>query len=102
MLALRQRGINANYLASTQTDRCVVARGARRSRCARVAEARFPPRRAPKQRSSVAPDAAAGRIDILYVSPERAMVLGPAFFQGLLNGRCARDAARAAPANPAS
>ena len=101
VLALRQRGINANYLASTQTDRCVVARGERRSRCARVAEARFPPRRRPKQCSSVARDAAAGRIDILYVSPERAMVLGPAFFQGLLNGRCARAAARRTPQTPA-
>ena len=51
--------------------------------------------------SSVAADAAAGRIDIVYVSPERAMVLGAAFFQGLLRGRCAaRGGARARPANP--
>ncbi len=40
-------------------------------------------------RSSVAGDAAAGRIDLLYVSPERAMVLGAAFFAGLMRGRCA-------------
>ena len=100
VLALKQRGINANYLASTQTDRCAGAwRGGACVACAAPAEARFPP--PPRPNSSVAADAAAGRIDIVYVSPERAMVLGAAFFQGLLRGRCAaRGGARARPANP--
>ena len=39
--------------------------------------------------SSVAAQAAAGAVDILYVSPERAVTLGAAFFAGILQGRCA-------------
>lgn len=95
VLALRQRGINANYLASTQTDRRAGRRSARRGAVPGGRGSVFPPPRpktcpnvpAPHARSSVAADAAAGRIDIVYVSPERAMVLGAAFFQGLLRGR---------------
>ena len=81
VLALKSRGINANYLASTQTDR----RGAARGRGACAAADAAPSRRG---RSSVYGAAAAGRIDILYVSPERAMSLGAAFYAGLLSGRC--------------
>jgi superfamily II DNA helicase RecQ len=84
VLALRQRGINANYLASTQLDRRGDA--LRRLRCPPgCSRWRFPLFRV---RSSVAGDAAAGRIDLLYVSPERAMALGGAFFAGIMRARC--------------
>jgi superfamily II DNA helicase RecQ len=84
VLALRQRGINANYLASTQLDRRgdALRRLRRPPGCSRW---RFPLFRV---RSSVAGDAAAGRIDLLYVSPERAMALGGAFFAGIMRARC--------------
>jgi superfamily II DNA helicase RecQ len=91
VLALRQRGINANYLASTQTDRRACARAACGAQSAEKRRRLFC-RHFSRVRSSVAGDAAAGRIDLLYVSPERAMVLGAAFFAGLMRGRCATPA----------
>jgi hypothetical protein len=36
----------------------------------------------------------AGRLDIIYISPEKAMLLGSAFFAGLLRGRCGSAAVR--------
>lgn len=57
VMALQARGVKANYLASTQADATVYG------------------------------DAQAGRLELLYVSPERAVTLGASFFAPLLAGR---------------